>query len=121
MLRIVMALIIVIAIWSNVVKPAIGDYYGLKFDQSKRQDASLIVKARSWDPESSSLALKADAFADALQRSNGDITPYSVWFALAIMLGQKGDLQGAKFALEWSLYYYPDYDLAKNLYAQLPK
>lgn len=121
MLKLVMALILVMALWVNVVKPGIGDYYGLKFDQSKKQDISLIAKARSWDPDSSSLAIKASAYADALQRSNGDITPYSVWFMLAVMLGQKGDLQSAKFALEWSLYYYPDYDLAKNLYAKLPK
>ena len=110
--RIFIAFVLLAILWFQGIKSIVADYYFSKGE---------LGKALAWNPKDSLLQLKSGKIIEVIDTNNGDVTQYSLWYGLGIAMLRQGSVDAAKRAFSKSLYYYPDYEPAKRLMAELNK
>ena len=112
MFRIILGLMLAMLLWFQGIKPIVSDCYQIKRN---------LDKALAWNPNDSMLQLRSGNIMRAIETNNGDITQYSLWCSLAARLLRQENRNLTMYAINRSLYYYPNYEPAKRLMAELNK
>lgn len=109
-MRLILIAVIACIVYFQGVKPIVADYH------LKRHNAT---KALEWSPDNTQILYENNQILKAIDTSNGDLTAYSMWYVLAVNHLRAKNLEGARKALQKSLWYYPNYEPAKDLMGKI--
>lgn len=130
----VLILILAGVVWFTGIKPFMGEIEHFKYKKAlaagKQNEAEIhLLKALEYDPYNTSYCTQAgqlymghfqdfgkagDFFERAIVNFNGDITLYSLQYLKGLVKFQTGSLFEARDAFQKALYYYPDYQEARQ-------
>lgn len=133
--RVLLTLILIGIVWYQGFKPFIGELYQFKNRTAKKAGTAeqYIEKAIEHDPDNARYLMDAaqlhdrvgkfiearDYIENVINHRNGDLTAWSVHFYKAIMQVRAQQFYEAKSTLEKSLWYYPKFQPAIELYEKV--